>query len=280
MNKITKVLMMAITLCLSVIGFQPLHMEAQQSYTFTNCGATGRFGPTQTMVTTAYANTNLSLVATTNPTSGIQTWTVPYTGLFRITAIGASGGDATSGPAPGNGAIMRGDFMLNAGEVIQILVGQMGQDRQFSAGGGGGTYVVRTPYNATTAVLVVAGGGGASSADYAGLSAVTASCGTFDVNSGPAQCAGNGGISFTGNSGGGGGGFLTDVQLEELVMVERPISMVDLEEVPIISRLEDLVVAVVKMEPVPMRPVVAVVFQEAMEVTVPMRVKAVEVEVL
>ncbi len=208
----TAVLKSASRMVLAICSLLFTSIQAQQSYTFTNCGATGRFGPTQTMVTTAYAGSNLSLVATTSATSGIQTWTVPYTGMFRITAIGASGGDATGGPAPGNGAIMRGDFMLNSGEVIQILVGQMGQDRQYSAGGGGATYVVRTPYNATTAILVVAGGGGASSADFAGLSAVTATCGTFDVSSGPAQCAGSGGLSFTGNSGGGGGGFLTDGQ--------------------------------------------------------------------
>lgn len=115
---------------------QPVCLKSQQSYTFTNCGATGRFGPTQTQVTSAYVATNLSLVATTSPTSGIQTWTVPTTGLYRVTAWGASGGDATSGPAPGFGAIMAGDFMLSAGDVLRILVGQMGQDRLYSAGGG------------------------------------------------------------------------------------------------------------------------------------------------
>jgi hypothetical protein len=57
---------------------------------------------------------------------------------------------------------------------------------------------------------VIAGGGGAPSGDFSGLSAVTATCGTFDVNSGPATCNGDGGITFTGNSGGAGGGFFTD----------------------------------------------------------------------
>ena len=186
---------------------------AQQTYTFTNCGATGRTGPTQTMVTSAYAATNLSLVGTSSPTSGIQTWTVPFTGLYRITAYGASGGDATSyTTTPGNGAIMSGDFNLSAGSVLRILVGQMGQDRQFSAGGGGATYVTQTPHNTLGSILVVAGGGGAASQDFSGLSAVTATCGTFDVQSGPAQCNGDGGLSFTGNSGGGGGGFFTDGQ--------------------------------------------------------------------
>ncbi|MCC6372500.1 MAG: T9SS type A sorting domain-containing protein [Bacteroidia bacterium] len=186
---------------------------AQQTYTFTNCGATGRIGPTQTMVTTAYAASNLSLVATTSPTSGIQSWTVPTSGLYRITAYGASGGDATSYvTTPGYGAIMAGDFNLTAGQVIRVLVGQMGQDRTTSAGGGGATYVTQTPHNTLGSILVVAGGGGGASQDFSGLSAVTATCGTFDVQSGPAQCSGNGGISFTGNSGSGGGGFFTDGQ--------------------------------------------------------------------
>lgn len=33
---------------------------AQTTYTFTNAGATARFGPTQTQINTAYLSTNLS----------------------------------------------------------------------------------------------------------------------------------------------------------------------------------------------------------------------------
>jgi hypothetical protein len=188
-----------------------LHALCQQTYTFTNCGATGSLGPTQTQVNNTYTLTNLmGSVGVT--TTGIQTWTVPSTGLYRVVAYGASSGqNSNSARTPGLGAIMQGDFSLNGGDVLQILVGQMGENHpSYAAGGGGGTFVTKTPHNTLASILVVAGGGGAPSGDFSGLSAVTATCGTFDVQSGPAQCSGDGGISFTGNSGGGGGGFFTD----------------------------------------------------------------------
>ena len=63
--------------------------------------------------------------------SGIQHWTVPFTGTYRITAVGASGGDDdTRTPARGRGAYMRGDFDLTKGEVIKILVGQKGTENK------------------------------------------------------------------------------------------------------------------------------------------------------
>ena len=184
---------------------------AQQTYTFTNCGATGSLGPTQTMVNTSYTLTNLSgSVGTTS--TGIQTWTVPTTGLYRVTAVGASSGwNGNTARTPGYGATMAGNFSLNAGDVLQILVGQMGENHpSYAAGGGGGSFVTKTPHNTLASILVIAGGGGAPSGDFSGLSAVTATCGTFDVQSGPASCGGAGGITFTGNSGGGGGGFFSD----------------------------------------------------------------------
>lgn len=186
-------------------------VNSQQSYTFTNCGATGSVGPTQTQINTAYATTNLNGMVTS--ISGVQQWTVPSTGLYRVSAWGASGGDATSyTTSPGNGAIIEGDFNFNAGDIVRVLVGQMGQSRTTSGGGGGGSFVTRAPHNTTTAIVVVAGGGGAASQDFSGISATTTPCGTFDQQSGPAQCAGDGGLSFTGNSGSGGGGFFNNGQ--------------------------------------------------------------------
>ena len=59
--------------------------------------------------------------------SGVQHWTVPFTGTYQITAVGASGGYDNKGTAArGRGAYMRGDFDLMKGEVIKILVGQQG----------------------------------------------------------------------------------------------------------------------------------------------------------
>lgn len=168
------------------------------TYTFTNCGATGRLGPTQAQVTSAYASTNLSLVATTNATSGIQTWTVPSSGNYIIEVWGAKGGDG-AGQLGGNGARIQGEFNLGAGNVLKILVGQMGGSRpnsgSNSAGaGGGGSFV--TLLNNTP--LIVAGGGGGAGSSQAGLAGGTTLNGSSSGGS-----SGAGGIS-----GGGGGGAL------------------------------------------------------------------------
>ena len=62
--------------------------------------------------------------------SGIQHWTVPFTGTHRITVIGASGGYYYRNKisARGHGAFMRGNFEFTRGEVIKILVGQQGKE--------------------------------------------------------------------------------------------------------------------------------------------------------
>ena len=78
--------------------------------------------------------------------SGIQQWTVPHTGEYRIEAIGASGGYGEDSIIKngGRGARMIGNFILTKDEIIHILVGQEGKKVNFkTAGGGGGTFVVR-----------------------------------------------------------------------------------------------------------------------------------------
>jgi hypothetical protein len=180
-------------------------------FTFTNASAIGVSGPSQAQINAAYLSTSLSGLVTV--TNGIQEWVVPQTGLYKISASGARGGNATGSVfLPGNGAKMEGEFILTSGETIRILVGQMGQDRLYSGGGGGGTFVTRTPHNTLSSILVIAGGGGASSQDEAGLHGDSGLCGTFGNQSGPAQCNGDGGLSFIGNSGSGGGGFFTNGQ--------------------------------------------------------------------
>jgi len=173
---------------------------AQQSYTFTPCGASGSVGPSQTQVNNTYSNTNL-VGAVGTITNGIQTWTVPYTGNFRIEARGAQGGGSG-----GLGATMAGDFSLTAGEVIRILVGQVGVNGGSGpSGGGGGSFVVRTPYTTTASILVIAGGG-SGAGNYSFTPGVSTSTG---VTGGV-----GGGVNGSGGSGGtrgaGGGGFLTD----------------------------------------------------------------------
>ena len=125
---------------------------------FTNLGASGRLGPTS--LGSHYSgqdhNGQVTLV------SGIQQWTVPYTGDYRIETIGAAGGyglNSNNGQYRGRGARLKGTFRLSKGETIQILVGQEGSHSRkgsYSSGGGGGTFVVR----GSNTPLIIAGGGG------------------------------------------------------------------------------------------------------------------------
>jgi len=137
------------------------------SHTFTNAGVAGRTGPTLTQLRSAYTptwtgDTNYLNVVT----QGIQEWTVPRTGTYRIEAWGAEGGrgeQSVSKPIrTGKGARMRGDFTLTGGDVIRILVGQRGGDfvtSTYGGGGGGGTFVTT---NTNTALIVAGGGNGES----------------------------------------------------------------------------------------------------------------------
>ena len=92
---------------------------------------------------------------------------MPYTGDYRIEAIGAVGGYDTrsnSRQYRGRGARMTGTFHLSRGETIQILVGQEGgiNRKSRASGGGGGTFVV----SGSNTPLIIAGGGGGIESVY------------------------------------------------------------------------------------------------------------------
>ncbi len=124
---------------------------------FTNLGANGRYGPTS--LGSHYTGQDHDDHVTLS--SGVQEWTVTYTGYYRIEAVGAAGGydiETKSAQYRGRGARMIGTFSLSKGEIIQILVGQEGgiNSISYSSGGGGGTFVVR----GSNTPLIIAGGGG------------------------------------------------------------------------------------------------------------------------
>ena len=140
---------------------------------FSNLNATGRYGPTS--LGSYYAGQDHDGQVALS--SGIQQWTVPYTGDYRIEAIGAAGGydiGINSSRYRGRGARMIGTFRLNKGEVIQVLVGQEGgiNNKSVSSGGGGGIFVVR---GADTPLIIAGGGGGIDIAQsrHAGCDAST-----------------------------------------------------------------------------------------------------------
>ena len=91
---------------------------------------------------------------------GYQKWTVPATGFYRIEAAGAAGGGSNGG----GGALMVGDFELNEGERLVIVVGQQSGnsiangnngDGDANCLGGGGSFVALENGDP----LLVAGGG-------------------------------------------------------------------------------------------------------------------------
>ena len=150
---------------------------------FTNLNATGRFGPTS--LGSHYTGQDHDGQVTLS--SGIQQWTVPYTGEYRIEAIGAAGGYdgyRNSAQYRGRGARMIGTFSLCQDEIIQILVGQEGgiKNDSRSSGGGGGTFVVR---GSNTTLLVAGGGGGIQTARsrHEGCDASTSTTGNPGYNS-------------------------------------------------------------------------------------------------
>ena len=107
------------------------------SHTFTTCGQTGPEGPTLSESRSTYSPSWTDDTDFFNVTDGIQYWTVPMSGTFRITAAGSVSG-TRSGVSSGRGVIYRGDFNLTEGEIIRILCGQKENYRGATHPGGGG----------------------------------------------------------------------------------------------------------------------------------------------
>jgi len=167
--------------------------DVETIYQFTNCGQTGRTGPSQSQTDNAYAGTTLDGLVTIN-TQGIQEWTIPISGNYSIHAYGGQGGIG------GDGASIIGEFNFNAGDVILIVVGQMGSNQA----GGGGTFIYN---NTTSTFLLVAGGGGggASNTENQGQATEDGMDG-YESGNYSGVYAGKGGT----NGGGGGAGSASD----------------------------------------------------------------------
>ena len=204
------------------------------SHTFTSAGMKGRNGPTLTNLREFYGHHpdkwhySSSYFNVEGSYNGIQKWTVPVTGSYEIEAAGASTEWArystTYYKRGGRGAIMTGTFTLTQGEIIKIVVGQIGEEGTHSqnsggylSGGGGGTFVIRTPYTNTASILVIAGGGGGSSAygtvmhpggdASTGTSGISGGFYSDGSHQGGGAPGGSGGAGGGASYGGGGGGF-------------------------------------------------------------------------
>ena len=175
-------------------------------FTFTNAGITGPTGPALSDCLANYDTVTYSWLNDTNRfnvlTQGIQLWTVPATGNYRIKVAGAHGGNNTYGvastPTGGKGAVVSGDMTLTSGTVLAIVVGQPGVTNtsgQGSSGGGGGSFVYLT---ATNTLLFAAGGGGGV-CGYSGANITP----PIDGQTTSGTNGGNGGSSVDGGGGEG-----------------------------------------------------------------------------
>ena len=153
----------------------------QTSTTFTTLYSTGSVKPLQSTADAVYP-------FIVEVTQGIQKYIVPEAGWYQIVAIGAAGGsgggDGSNANCKGGfGAVISGEFDLNANDELYLLVGQKGTDNpqtynDATTGAGGGMSVVAIKDDTQTDMLfgtipvrplVVAGAGnGGSDADYSG----------------------------------------------------------------------------------------------------------------
>lgn len=119
---------------------------------------------------------------------GYQIFKVPFgsgSTKYRIEAWGANGGVNTKvnktingkkGLPGGTGGKIKGEFILNEGDELIIVVGVAGEESKKSScgtGGGGATWIIKKPKNFTDLnsvgvndILMVAGGGGGASSSY------------------------------------------------------------------------------------------------------------------
>lgn len=143
-----------------------------------------------------------------NYSGAIETFNVPAgVSMVTIKAYGAQGGGGSNNG--GKGAFMSGDFSVNGGDQLKVLVGQQGQTN-YGYGGGGGSFVSTI----TNVPMIVAGGGGGAehNDNFPGYDALTTNDG-MNVESALGGTAGSGGeignpnTSGCGWSGSGGGGF-------------------------------------------------------------------------
>ena len=151
------------------------------SLKFTTLGHTGKEKPTQ-------EDANALYTQTVEVTNGIQKYVVPETGTYLIVAMGAAGGKGGGATTNANclggfGAIISGEFDLNANDELYLLVGQKGTDNpqtsgDATTGAGGGMSVVAIKDDTQTDMLfgtipvrplIVAGAGnGGGDAAYRG----------------------------------------------------------------------------------------------------------------
>lgn len=189
----------------SVVVLAPSHQESRSASASTNLTRTfGNAGTGAAAGSTVNSSGTLGSAPTLS--AGRYSWTVPATGLYRILAEGAQGGNRTSVFVGGAGTSVTAEWNLTAGQILTISVGHQGNAGDMGGGGGGATGVVAASGSPAT-LLAVAGGGGGAAWNNNGNGGVTTTSGQ---NSGGmlGGTNGSGGQAgfFVGDCGVGGGG--------------------------------------------------------------------------
>lgn len=161
------------------------------SFQFDTAGLTGRSGPTlaQCLARSSYkAAAWASNTSFFNVVGGIQRFTVPSSGKYRLLLKGAS---SSTKAYPLDTQV---ELTLVKGDVLSILVGQYGPELS----GSGGTFVVSRGQG----LIAVAGGAGGASSSNTTTYSPSLENGTSTsggLNLGSATARGNGGAGYSGN---------------------------------------------------------------------------------
>ena len=198
-----------------VIQLVPDGLYDFSTFTFTTGGNIGYSGPSLSTLLNSYNTTTYPWLIDTNNFKmsgyqGIQEWTVPKSGDYRIQAAGA--GDFNP---RGAGVNVHITTALVEGEILRIVCGQQGMIYSGgSSGGSGGSFVVRAPYNTNASIILIAGGGGGQYLPNSQLYAEDATNFTFGLSSGsgniPGGSNGNGGGGNNNSGASAGGGFFSN----------------------------------------------------------------------
>jgi hypothetical protein len=125
-------------------------------------------------------NLSKTISSTFDYTGGVQTFTAPYTGIYKLEVWGAQGGKSLGFPGPniGLGGYSYGNIKLDSGTKLYICIGATGNSSSggYNGGyaalsnggaGGGATHIATTNRGILSKysdyqgeVLIVAGGGG------------------------------------------------------------------------------------------------------------------------
>ena len=176
------------------------------SATFTTCGATGSVGPSTPQCTQEYLDSTAGDMFTASD-SGIQKIKVPKDGLYMIRAYGGAGGKAQQSVSyrGGQGAAVWGAFALKKDQMLNIVVGQSGNQYHKTTsgsnggGGGGGTFVWLE--GASEPMLVAGGGGGATYQDSSSYNWGEPGRASLNGGDAPRQSNWKGGINGLGGMG-------------------------------------------------------------------------------